>query len=74
MIGEQMHNFAKELWPLNRSLTGEGVRQTLNKVKNIIPNLKIYSVPSATKVFDWEIPKEWNIQDAYFEHVETGER
>ncbi len=65
MIGEQMHKFAKELWPLNRSLTGEGVRLTLNQVKNIIPNLKIYSVPSATKVFDWEIPQEWHVNKAY---------
>ena len=65
MIGEEIFNFAKELWPINRSLTGEGVRNTLEKIKKHVPNLNILSVPSGTKVFDWTVPKEWNVREAY---------
>ncbi len=65
MIGKKIHNFAKELWPINRSITGEGLRKTLRLIKNKIPNLKIYSVSSGKRVFDWHIPKEWKIDEAY---------
>ena len=65
MIGNEIHNFARELWPLNRSLTGEGVRETLKKIKEHLPNLKIHSIPSGTQVFDWTIPKEWKVNSAY---------
>ena len=65
MIGKKIHDFAKQLWPLNRSITGNGVRQTLNIIKEHISELKIYSVPSGTQVFDWNIPEEWNVTDAY---------
>ena len=64
-IGKEMHKFAQSLWSYNRSLTGEGVRQTLQKINEKIPSLKIKSVPSGTKVFDWTIPKEWFVKDAY---------
>lgn len=64
-IGKHIHNFAKELWPINRSITGEGVRQTLRMISNHLPSLKIKSIPSGTKVFDWSIPKEWFVQEAY---------
>ncbi len=65
MRQNEIHDFAKELWPINRSLTGEGVRETLKKIKKILPNLEIKSLPTGTKVFDWEIPKEWNVKEAY---------
>ena len=65
MIGKKIHDFAKQLWPLNRSITGNGVRQTLNIIKEHISELKIHSVPSGTQVFDWNIPLEWNVNDAY---------
>ena len=65
MIGQDIHNFAKDLWPLNRSLTGEGNRKTLEKIKEILPELEICSVKSGTQVFDWEIPKEWQVNEAY---------
>ncbi len=52
------------LWPICRSITGEGLRKSLNLLQEIIP-LKINSIPSNTKVFDWIVPKEWKIKDAY---------
>jgi len=57
---------AKELFPINRSITGEGVRKTLRIIKKKhLPNLKIKKIRSGTKAFDWKIPPEWNIKDAY---------
>ena len=56
---------AKTLFPINRSLTGNGVRETLKIIKNIIPELKISEVNSGVKAFDWIIPVEWNIERAY---------
>tara|TARA_B100001248_G_scaffold255260_1_gene234745 strand:+ start:7521 stop:8816 length:1296 start_codon:yes stop_codon:yes gene_type:complete len=64
-IGSEIHEFARELWPINRSITGEGVRKTLKKISHHLPTLDIKSVPSGTKVFDWEIPNEWYINEAY---------
>ena len=65
MIGKEIHKFASELWPFNRSLTGEGVRETLDKISKHLPNLVIKSVPSQTKVFDWTVPQEWAVREAY---------
>ena len=65
MIGKNIHQFAQELWPINRSITGEGVRETLKRISNHIPGLKIKSVPSGTRAFDWTVPKEWSIKEAY---------
>ena len=59
-----MHKLMTELFPICRSITGNGVRETLKKIQTHIP-LKITEVPSGTKAFDWIIPKEWNILDAY---------
>ena len=61
-------NIAKyELMDINRSLTGEGVRKTLQIIKRELPELKIKFFKSGTNVFDWKIPPEWNIKDAYIE-------
>ena len=65
MLGEELHQFAKLLWPINRSITGDGVRETLRHIKARLPALKIHEVPTGTQVFDWTIPKEWRIRDAW---------
>ena len=65
MIGYEIHNFARQLWKLNRSLTGEGVRETLLRIGNHLPDMVVHSVPSNTKVFDWTVPKEWHVREAY---------
>lgn len=63
-LGERAYAFARELFPICRSITGEGVRRTLALVGARIP-LQQYEVPSGTAVFDWQVPPEWNIRDAY---------
>ena len=65
MIGNEIYQFAKELWPINRSITGKGLRETLKKVSKHLSKLEIKSVPSGTKVFDWTVPKEWDVKEAY---------
>ena len=63
--GTRIYNLAKDIFFLNRSITGNGVRQTLFKVKKILTKLKIYEIKSKKKVFDWYIPLEWNIKRAF---------
>ena len=66
MFTNYFYNLAKNrLFPLCRSITGNGIKETLNIIKKEFPKLKIYSVKSGTKVFDWKIPPEWNIKTAY---------
>ena len=65
MIGQDIHDLAKKLFPLNRSITGDGVRQTLKVLKDIVPELSINEVKSGTKVFDWVVPEEWKVNEAY---------
>ena len=64
VLGKEMHDLATVLFPICRSLTGAGVRGTLKIISKHIP-IKIKEVPTGTKVFDWSVPKEWNIRDAY---------
>ena len=63
-FGKDMHQFIAELYPICRSITGEGIRETFRSIQRHIP-LNIFDVPSGTQVFDWTVPREWNIQDAY---------
>ncbi len=63
-IGPEIYKLITELYPLCRSITGNGLRATLERVRQHIP-LEIHEVPTGTAVFDWTIPKEWNIRDAY---------
>jgi aminopeptidase-like protein len=68
-VGDIMFGWAKDLFPMNRSLTGSGVRETLIYLQEIIPNLSIKEVKSGTKAFDWEVPEEWNVSDGYIEDL-----
>lgn len=65
--GKSMYELCAELFPICRSLTGNGVRETLNILKRVNPDLQIKEVPCGTKVFDWTIPQEWNIRGGYLE-------
>src|ERR1041384_7518254 len=62
--GRQMHELAAELYPICRSITGDGVRRTLSILQREIP-LTVHEIPTGTPVFDWTVPKEWNIRDAW---------
>lgn len=64
-IGNKIFDLAKKLYPICRSITGQGVRDTLNILKEYHPEMRIHSVPSGTHCFDWVVPKEWNISSAY---------
>lgn len=68
-----MYELLKKLFPICRSITGDGVRETLKILKEECPLLKTYEVPSGTKVYDWIVPKEWNIKDAWIKNPE-GEK
>ena len=64
-INSRIDRAFQDLFPLNRSLTGEGVRKTLRDIKKILPKLKIKSAVSGSRVFDWTVPSEWKINEAY---------
>lgn len=72
-LGDEMHALATRLWPINRSLTGDGFRQSLKILAEEIPEIKVFEVPSGTKVYDWEVPEEWVIREAYILSP-TGEK
>lgn len=63
--GVEIFAFLSKIWPYCRSITGNGVRQTLHDIRNEIKNLEIVEVPSGTKVLDWTIPPEWNVKSAW---------
>lgn len=71
-IGQEMYDLAGSIFPFCRSITGEGVRETLRTLQEYIEadgiKFVIHEVPSGTKVFDWTVPKEWRIRAAYIEN------
>ena len=73
MYGTEMYEFVKRIFPICRSITGNGVRETLDIMQEYAPEIAVHEVPSGSKVFDWTVPSEWNIEDAYVEN-EAGER
>ena len=64
-IGNDIHIFATQLFKFNRSITGPGLRKTLEQIKIHLPELKIKSVKSGTRAFDWTVPMEWSVNEAY---------
>ena len=64
-IGDTMHKWARDLFPICRSITGNGTRQTLDYLQNLLPGFEVHSIPSGSQVFDWIVPDEWTIKDAY---------
>lgn len=70
--GVDMHELVRRLFPLPRSITGAGLRATLQQLAQVVP-LAVTEVPTGTPVFDWTIPEEWSIDEAYLEH-ESGKR
>jgi aminopeptidase-like protein len=71
-LGSEMYGLVSELYPICRSITGDGFRESLRLLQRHIP-LEMHEVPSGTPVFDWTVPKEWNIRDAYVKDA-TGEK
>ena len=65
-VGNVIYDFIEKLYPLCRGISGEGTRETLRLIKDVIP-ITIVSHPTGFKVFDWVIPDEWSINDAYVE-------
>ncbi len=63
-VGQELHRFAADLYPICRSITGEGIQRTLAMIADRVP-LQIFEVPTGTPVFDWTVPKEWSVRDAY---------
>ncbi len=66
--GHQIYEVIKNLFPINRSLTGNGNRKTLKILNSVCKNLKILEFESGKKVYDWKIPEEWNVEDAYIKY------
>jgi len=66
-VGRKMYELIAKLYPICRSITGNGVRETLHILQQYIP-LEIHEVPTGTPVFDWTIPKEWNVREAYIKN------
>ena len=71
-LGKEMYRCIADLYPVCRSITGDGLRETLHRLQRIIP-LTVAEVPTGTRVFDWTVPREWNIRDAYVKNP-RGER
>lgn len=68
-MNRTMMELATELFPICRSITGDGVRKTHEILKTEIPEMQTFEVPSGTKVFDWTVPKEWKIRGAYVDRL-----
>lgn len=71
--GKEIYKIAEELFPICRSITGNGVRESFRILKKYAPQLSVKEIASGTQVFDWEVPREWNISEGYIENS-LGER
>ncbi len=70
-LGQAMHALIADLYPICRSITGDGLRETLQRLQAYVP-LVVHEVPSGTRVLDWTVPNEWNIRDAYVKNSRGG--
>ena len=71
-LGAEMHALVSDLYPICRSITGDGFRESLARLQHLVP-LEVHEMPSGTRVFDWTVPNEWNIRDAWVANA-RGER
>ncbi|MET0287282.1 MAG: DUF4910 domain-containing protein [Polyangiales bacterium] len=71
-LGQSLYRLVEELYPICRSITGDGVRQTLDVLARVVP-LERTELPSGAPILDWTVPKEWNIRDAYIKDA-SGRR
>ena len=62
---KKIYLLAKKIFPICRSLTGKGNRKTLKIIKKVLPELKVHEIKTGEKVFDWKVPNEWNVSEAY---------
>lgn len=69
-LGEAMHGWARALFPLPRSLTGPGVRATLDYLGGLLPGLSVHEVPTGTPALDWEVPEEWTLREAWIDDTD----
>ena len=60
--GKTMYALADRMFPICRSITGNGFRESLEMLLEAVPEIQVYEVPTGTAVFDWTVPKEWNIR------------
>jgi len=67
-VGQDMYKLCEKMFPYCRSITGDGVRETLRLMQEIAPEIKLYEVPTGTQAFDWTVPKEWRIRDAWIKN------
>ena len=72
-VGDEMHRWLRDLFPICRSITGPGVRQTIRYLQSLLPGLKMEAIPSGERVYDWTVPDEWTVNDAYVSN-ENGDR
>lgn len=68
-VGDLMYGLAERLFPICRSITGNGFRQSLEIIREIVPEIQVYEVPFGTEAFDWTVPKEWNIRGGWIKNL-----
>ena len=68
--GRNMYELAGKLFPICRSITGNGFRQSLEMILEIVPEIQVFEVPSGTAVYDWTVPKEWNIRGGWIKNMQ----
>ena len=67
-IGQELYDLCGRMFPYCRSITGDGVRQTLADLQEVVPEITTHEVPTGTPAFDWTVPREWRIRDAWIKN------